>query len=702
MVNDSSQPVAAETTQHAPSAIRRLGQLVCHFLSVRISLPRAVIGTWTFCVLIVGWVLWQIQTANLHPACWPLLALLTLFVLGTATVTVSAAWQVIRGPHRLRAIRSFLCGTLPVWLFAAHSTTVLWVTGERYVPVNTFILSGAALGASLGRVQLWLNFRDVTVGRRVVMYHNQEPRAEEQVAAMDRHVERLEQMLGRAPRVRANWVRGPLWGRDGYAFLGFAMSPPTNPWETTSQEPSPDGLRPIDRHELAHFTINQYVTPAHHPPFVITEGWAEAMCGYQPGTLARRAWNERAGGPVPTLRELVSREWYNCDDGPVYTLGGPLVEYILRTWGPVKFGELYTTCRRQTFHADCERILGITVDQLDHDYWADIDRQIEPPDDHYYQQLLKCRLADGVDREEFRKFAKSYAQAVLRANSDLPDGAFEGTYTRRTVDEAGKVSTSTEQQYSILDGDRCYSRVESPTGTAVNVITDTDQISLRKEPTAKFFTIDDRSLFAPRTLQKRRLHDRILSISERMGRRYGWLDDQFFQQCGQGDTEIEELRSVEVAGDQLAEVALRHLHPGPGTSPRQRYRFQPAKNWIVRATSAKTADAQGRAVYYESEYDVEAPSGQLPRTVGYRWRATVEGKPLVLHETTQTFAYREVTPEDAALFRIDTYPVKRSWFAVWRQVPVMVLIAWSGLAVWVLSLFVTQILIWRRSSTRFP
>lgn len=54
----------------------------------------------------------------------------------------------------------------------------------------------------------------------------------------------------------------------------------------------------------------------------------------------------------------MSDQWYDRVLPPVYEQGGPLVDYILRTWGGERLFELYSTCRRETFAEDCRRILA--------------------------------------------------------------------------------------------------------------------------------------------------------------------------------------------------------------------------------------------------------------------------------------------------------------------------------------------------------
>src|SRR5262249_38671226 len=98
--------------------------------------------------------------------------------------------------------------------------------------------------------------------------------------------------------------------------------------------------------------------------------------GTDPAELAARAWDRRQQGVDLTLRELTGPVWYNRHEWPVYVQGAPLVNTLLERFGPERFLELYTTCRPATFDADCRRILGVGLDELDAAYWADLERQV--------------------------------------------------------------------------------------------------------------------------------------------------------------------------------------------------------------------------------------------------------------------------------------------------------------------------------------
>jgi hypothetical protein len=91
--------------------------------------------------------------------------------------------------------------------------------------------------------------------------------------------------------------------------------------------------------------------PSSDPPAELVEGWAKANMGEDPVEQARdlkEGW-ERGNGF--TLRELTGAHWYLRHQNPVYADGAPLVDSLLRRFGPEKFLEFYTTCQPAAFDA---------------------------------------------------------------------------------------------------------------------------------------------------------------------------------------------------------------------------------------------------------------------------------------------------------------------------------------------------------------
>jgi hypothetical protein len=72
---------------------------------------------------------------------------------------------------------------------------------------------------------------------------------------------------------------------------------------------------------------------------------------------------------------------------------------------------LYSTCRQATFAEDCQRILGLTLDELDRKYWQYVERKAAGSS-HLEEQLKNMELADYVDRDSWNEFASVYPRAV--------------------------------------------------------------------------------------------------------------------------------------------------------------------------------------------------------------------------------------------------------------------------------------------------
>ena len=88
------------------------------------------------------------------------------------------------------------------------------------------------------------------------------------------------------------------------------------------------------------------------------EGWAQANQGTPAEELADTAWNDREKGLSLTLRQLVAPDWYWYSGPAAYNQGAPLVNYLLRVYGPERFLKLYTTCQQATFESDLRAMSG--------------------------------------------------------------------------------------------------------------------------------------------------------------------------------------------------------------------------------------------------------------------------------------------------------------------------------------------------------
>jgi hypothetical protein len=275
--------------------------------------------------------------------------------------------------------------------------------------MDPLIKMAATGGAMLVDAQARCYYPHRLPGRRVVMIYDQAKNPSRDVAAMDRHLERMERYLGRKQQGKVHWIRGSALGLQGRYFQGLALGSVCDSLPVVL-----DGLTELDRHEAAHFALHHHCGPDNHPPSLLVEGWAETQSGHQPGHLALRAWKLKQDGVVFTLRELTN-DWYYCAEWHVYVQGGALVEYLLREHGVDAFFTLYTTTSRETFAEDCLRVLGIELDELDRRYWRDVERQAASLKAASRDNPLReAELGEGVDREAWEDLIVSYANAILQ------------------------------------------------------------------------------------------------------------------------------------------------------------------------------------------------------------------------------------------------------------------------------------------------
>ena len=91
---------------------------------------------------------------------------------------------------------------------------------------------------------------------------------------------------------------------------------------------------------------------------------------------SRDLWRERAGvGPTASyLRELTGEAWYRRIDGPVYSVGAPFAAYVLKKYGVERFLRLYFACRPGRFAEACVAELGVELDALESEFWAEAER----------------------------------------------------------------------------------------------------------------------------------------------------------------------------------------------------------------------------------------------------------------------------------------------------------------------------------------
>jgi hypothetical protein len=324
-------------------------------------------------------------------------------------LVIAATVCLIRGPRRDRALAGLLVGMAPCWFLAGHILMAMRPAFNRHVAPRWPIKVLAPLGRPLADLEARWFYPERTSGKWVTMVGAPARDARALVAAMDRHVEASLARLDRSTTWPIVWYRGRLFGMEHCAVYDMAIGSPVGLYQRGA-----DGLTEVDRHEVAHCVINQNCTARSDPPRVLMEGWAQANQGTPAEELAYTGWNDRRTGRSLTLRQLVAPDWYWYSGPAAYNQGAPLVNYLLRVYGPERFLKLYTTCQQATFEADCRAALGIGLDELDAAYWADIEQIVRRAGPPARMWLKRLKVAPGVDRAAWDAFLADYFAAAER------------------------------------------------------------------------------------------------------------------------------------------------------------------------------------------------------------------------------------------------------------------------------------------------
>lgn len=351
-------------------------------MTVKSLFPKWDAGQWA---LGAAWGAWFCGTASVilawcqarwtvfHPHYLPLTALFVGLALTTLIGLVCSGWRALRGPGRCRAVLIGLALLPPVgfWVYVGATARSNW--SERKVPNTMAMRMAKVMGATFMRLEADLMYRHRLESDRIVMffeprrspYVERVDRPEEDLAAMDQHVARLETLLGGHITDKIYWIRGPALGSQLVSLHGLALG---SAWSPEIR----DSYRG-DRHELAHAALDWFRTPASHPPYVLHEGWAMAQCGDSRVELAAAAAAARAEYAGLSVRDLFGPDWYDRDSGPVYAMGGALVDYLIRKYTAPRFRDFYTQCTPETFEADCRAIFEVDFDVLEANFWQDVE-----------------------------------------------------------------------------------------------------------------------------------------------------------------------------------------------------------------------------------------------------------------------------------------------------------------------------------------
>lgn len=242
------------------------------------------------------------------------------------------------------------------------------------MPNNFTIRLAKVMGATLMRAEADLRYRSRLETERLVMCFDHLDHPQQDLDVMDRHLARLEAELGGTIPAKVFWVRGRLLGVQFSSFHGLALGSAGE-----MNDLSRGGGRG-DRHELAHAALDWFREPDSNPPYVLHEGWAMAQCGDGRQELAEAAAKSRRDNPALGIRELFGPDWYYRDAGPVYSVGGAFVDFLIRTRGAQNFRRFYAECQPHTFEAKCIEIFHADIDELQGDFWQDVQKTLSLAD----------------------------------------------------------------------------------------------------------------------------------------------------------------------------------------------------------------------------------------------------------------------------------------------------------------------------------
>lgn len=362
-------------------------------------------GAWLLCLALLSW---EHLASVLHP---PSLLFIFLLILnfGAALAALGIGlWRILRGPKRVRAAAWLLVSLLPVLSWAALARYAYHNGQECEVPRNPAMILMTRTGQSLMEAQATYLYPHRLESQRLVMFYRDgltDPAGD--LRAMDRHVQEMEQLTGLRLRAKIYWARGRLLGQGNLCCYGIALG--------SAQSPASE----LDRHELAHALLNQHYTTATQPPTLLSEGWADSqqspagdgadlaaaalglrqqlavlendpepgreLANYvdQEGMIRLlRDLHERGQQGGFYLRELTDSYWYHRDKGPVYSIGGALVNFLLRKFGGQRFVQFYFACRPGNFDAECQNVFGVKLNDLEMEFWEDaeqlVSRRVKP------------------------------------------------------------------------------------------------------------------------------------------------------------------------------------------------------------------------------------------------------------------------------------------------------------------------------------
>jgi hypothetical protein len=369
---------------------------------MKLTLARLAFTAWVAWLLALGIMACLSYRQVLHPSFLYLGIPLVVQLLCTIALLGGGVWRVVRGPRRWKAVAWMLFGVLPMlWMAAFVEYGLAFVSGRNHRP-NFLIGSAEAANSLIAEPYLRVRYPYQHEGERFVLWSDSPEVDAKKMAAMDAHIRAMEEAFGRLPRYKVYWVRGPVWGIEGRGGSGWAVGiNPAMPDAVTGR---------VDRHEVAHFVLDEFLPFGNETPKLLHEGWAELHSPPTPESHWPDCWASQQEGRLPSLRALTGPAYYFNSIEPMYSLGSVLVEYILKRFGHEKFLELCSTCREATFADDVQRVLGLSLDELDRAYQQDLARRAASTKG----SLLAAKLADGVDKVRWRRLVEDACAEMER------------------------------------------------------------------------------------------------------------------------------------------------------------------------------------------------------------------------------------------------------------------------------------------------
>lgn len=278
-----------------------------------------------------------------------------------AVVVMNARSLVQRGRHRSAAARMSLT-LAPCLMAAGLFGYMVFHVRHGSVPNNEVHKVGRMAAVTAFKTDARLRYPSRMESSRLVMYFDAgvtDPAGD--MRAMEEHLVRMEQLLGRQQREPIHYVRGPAFGLRAMSLQSVALSNHVSPatW--------------FDRHELAHSFLYQFYERGTAPPTFLLEGWAMAMDGerdYPASTalVARRTM--RASDPeVECLRWILSPERYGWANEPCEAIAPAFVQFVLAQYGGERFIALYNSIRPDRVEEAFRASLGSGLSDVEAMFW---------------------------------------------------------------------------------------------------------------------------------------------------------------------------------------------------------------------------------------------------------------------------------------------------------------------------------------------